>query len=354
MACARKQAARVAAAYLAALALSGCASLVVLPEPQPFPGVPPERDLRADYRAAACARLADAEACERVLLREAGEAPAVPASPPSEDWPQRFRIGLAPGLFAQCLAPVARAFGDVEPGLRSRGFDVTYLDVPGRGTAAANASVIAGRLQAAGDEVRPWILVSYSKGLTDVLEYLVRFPEDATRVAAVVSVAGAANGSPLADAYQSAYRDWLAAAPLPGCSRSDGTEILDLRRDVRRDWWARHGADIRVPVFSLVTTPRPDRVSFGLQSAHAKLGEIDPRNDGKVLWYDQLVPGAYLLGFLNADHWAVATPLDENLPLLAFLFRDNLPRLALVEGALAVVAGVLAGDIPASATPPSR
>jgi hypothetical protein len=315
-----------------------------------FPGVPPGQDLRAEYRAAVCGRLPkDALACDEVLLRETGETEAVggPADPPG--LPRRFRIGLVPGLFAECLAPVARAFGDVERELRERGYDVEYIEVPGRGTSEGNARFLAERLGKAGADARPLILVSYSKGLTDALEFLVRYPESAARVAAIISIAGAASGSPLADAYQSLYRDWLASLPLPGCKASGGSEILDLRRNVRQEWWTRHGGEVTTPVFSVVTMPRADRVSFGLRTAYAKLGEMDPRNDGKLLWYDQLVPGGYLLGFLNADHWAAATPLDESLPAFAFLFRDGLPRTALVEGAIAVAAGVLARSEP---TPP--
>jgi hypothetical protein len=352
LACADSAAGARVLALAAALAAGACASLPgVTPEVRDFPGVPPGHDLRAEYRAAVCGRLPqDAVACEEVLLREAGEAEAAvrPAEP--QDLSRRYRIGLVPGLFAECLAPVARAFGDVDSGLRERGYAVEYLQVPGRGTAAENARFLAGNLGEAGGDARPLILVTYSKGLTDALEFLVRYPEPAARVAAIISIAGVANGSPLADAYQSLYRDWLASLPLPGCKASDGSEILDLRRDVRREWWARHGGQVTVPVFSLVTTPRQDRVSFGLQTAYAKLGEMDSRNDGKLLWYDQLVPGGYLLGFLNADHWAVATPLEESLPAFAFLFRGKLPRAALVEGAIAVAAGMLDRRAP----PPSR
>jgi hypothetical protein len=291
--------------------------------------------------------------CERILLREPGEAPAAAPSGGDSELARGYRIGLVPGLFAQCLAPVVRAFGDVEPGLRGRGYDAVYLDVPGRGTAEANAAFLAARLREADDDPRPFLLVTYSKGLTDVLEYLVRHPESRERVAAVISIAGAAHGSPLADAHQTLYRDWLARLPMPGCAASDGREILDLSRETRSRWWESHGAEVRVPVFGLVTTPREDRVSFGLRTAHARLAEIDPRNDGKILWYDQLVPGGWLLGFLNADHWAVATPLQKSLPALSFLFQDGLPRLDLVEAALEVVAGVLArGERPARVPAP--
>ena len=346
MACAERRRLLVRAALALALGAAGCATLPSAGEPElAFPGVPASHDLRAQYRAAACARFPGGGSdCERIVLREAGEralppdAPIAPASP--TDAARRYRIGLVPGLFAQCLAPVVRAFGDVEPGLRARGFDVTYVDVPGRGTAARNAATLAASLKAAGDGP-PYILVTYSKGLADALEYFVSDPEAPMRVAAIVSISGAARGSPLADAYESTYRQWLARLPMPGCERSDGSEIRDLRRDVRQAWWETNGAAVTVPVFSLVTMPRAERLSFGLRTAHATLAQIDARNDGKLLWSDQLVPGNYLLGFLNADHWAVATPLDQGLPLLGFLFEADLPRTALVEGAIDVAAAML-------------
>lgn len=343
MACAESRLPGIAFATAAALALAACATLpVALPELRAFPGVPPERDLRAEYRAAVCVRLKPGpHGCEEMLLREEREAPPPAGRSAPRDLARRYRIGLVPGLFAECLAPVAKALGDVEPGLRAHGYDVTYLNVAGRGTAASNARYLAERLRPAEGDSRPIILVTYSKGLLDALEFLVTYPIAARQVAAVVSIAGAANGSPLAEAYQDTYRKWLARLPMTACARSDGSEILDLNPEVRREWWRVHGAQVRVPVFSLVTTPRADRLSAGLGIAHASLSEIDPRNDGKILWYDQLVPGNYLLGFLNADHWAVGTPLDASLPWLAFLFEDNIPRLALVEGAIEVAAAIL-------------
>lgn len=50
-----------------------------------------------------------------------------------------------------------------------------------------------------------------------------------------------------------------------------------------------------------------------------------------------MVPGSALLGFVNADHWAMAIPMSKQLPALAALFRDDLPRGALVSAAIAVV-----------------
>jgi pimeloyl-ACP methyl ester carboxylesterase len=316
-----------------------------LPDETLVPAAAGGRDLRAPYREAAC-RLAklDPAACDQLLRRESGEPPAEPAARAVPDLPGRYRIGFVPGLFAQCLAPMVRPFKDVEPALRAQGYAVAYFDVPGRGTVAGNARFISERIAESGADPRPFILVSYSKGLADVLEYLVNYPVAASRVAAVISMAGAANGSPLADALQSVYRDWVAALPLPWCETSSGDEILDLQRDQRREWWAGHRGRLAVPVFSLVTMPNDEQVSLGLKFPYRKLAEIDPRNDGKLLSIDQLVPGGYLLGYANADHWSIAVPLSQELPALAFVFRDDLPRPALVEAAIEVVARTLAAD----------
>jgi hypothetical protein len=59
-----------------------------------------------------------------------------------------------------------------------------------------------------------------------------------------------------------------------------------------------------------------------------------------------VVPGSHLLGYANADHWTIAIPVANQLPALAPLFRDGVPRSALVEGAIEVVAQTLAAGTP--------
>jgi hypothetical protein len=60
------------------------------------------------------------------------------------------------------------------------------------------------------------ILLGYSKGTTDILHFLVAYPELALRIEAVLSVAGAVNGSPLADRYTDGRIRQLARPPLSG------------------------------------------------------------------------------------------------------------------------------------------
>lgn len=340
---------RTSAAVLPALLMAGCASLppdLYSPSTTPIAlgstsdfGV---RDLRASYRAAVCRRISGAdERCAEWLLELAGEDPAPPprtALPPTTaDLAQRYRIAFVPGFLSECFERMARPFADTERALRDRGYTVDFFKTSGRGSAAVNARRLAGHFESLAPDPRPIILFAYSKGLPDTLAFIAAYPEAASRIAAVVSVAGAANGSPLADDLLTPYGNLVADLPLPGCEAGSGEEMHDLRRDVRLAWWREYGTQIRVPVFTLVAAPRPQNVSPGMRSTYRWLARIDPRNDGRLLWFDQVVPGSHLLGYANADHWTIAIPVTEALPRFGVLFQDGAPRTALVEGAIEVV-----------------
>jgi hypothetical protein len=304
------------------------------------------RDMRGTYRQALCRRLAgSAYACDDVLRRLSGEpAPDPAVAPvPMSALAGRYRVGVVPGFLAECVKGIITPFSDVIAALGAAGVDVRILNVDGRGSTIMNAERLAVAITAAADDARPFILVAYSKGLPDVLELLVGRPEAAAHVAAVVSVAGASNGSPLADRYHSAYRLLVARFPLGGCRPGTGEELADLRRDVRVEWWRRHAGAVTVPIFTLVTAPRRERVSPLMRPAYLALARVEPRNDGNLLWYDQIPPGSRLLGYLDADHWGIATPFSEQIPLAGPFFADAVPRPPIIEAALEVVSATLAG-----------
>jgi len=247
-----------------------------------------------------------------------------------------------PGLFNECFEDLARPFADVQADLEAGGFTVDYFAVAGRGSVAQNAARLAGHFIGLPEDDRPLIVFAYSKGLVDLLDFMVRYPDLARPIAAVVSVAGASNGSPLADRMHAIYRSLGAKFPLPGCARGTGEEIVDLRPDTRIAWWQDHGESLTVPIFTLVAAPQPDRVSPATRATYNELAKIDPRNDGKLLWQDQIPPRSHLLGYVNADHWSIAVPVLKEAPKASFLFRDTAPRTALAEAAIEVVAATLA------------
>ncbi|MFP3566025.1 hypothetical protein SB772_17640 [Paraburkholderia sp. SIMBA_030] len=180
------------------------------------------------------------------------------------------------------------------------------------------------------------VLIGYSKGAADVLEAVVAYPEIRSRVAAVVSAAGAVGGSPLANDAQQYQADLLRYFPGATCNSGDGGAVQSLRPATRQAWMAHNPLPGELRYYSLVTFPQPQRVSSILKSSYDKLSQVDARNDSQLIFYDQLVPGSTLLGYVNADHWALAVPIARTHTTIGSLFvtQNAYPREALTEAIL--------------------
>ena len=63
--------------------------------------------------------------------------------------------------------------------------------------------------------------------------------------------------------------------------------------------------------------------------------------DCRLIWYDQIVSDSHLLGYVNADHWGIVLAVGEKIPVAEPFVRDDVPRVALIEGAIDVVAASL-------------
>jgi pimeloyl-ACP methyl ester carboxylesterase len=198
------------------------------------------------------------------------------------------------------------------------------------------ADVVAKLTSASAD---PLILIGYSKGATDILHFLVKYPLLAERVTAVLSVAGAINGSPVADKYAETYARWFSGFSLAQCEPGDGGVVESLRRSAQLPWLASHRLPDTVKYFSLVSFTHRERIALALLMTYDDLTQIDPRNDGQLLFYDQLVPGSTLLGYANADHWAVAIPVQERMPFFGGAETGyNYPRTVLFEAMILYLA----------------
>jgi hypothetical protein len=109
-----------------------------------------------------------------------------------------------------------------------------------------------------------------------------------------------------------------------------------LRPTIRKAWLAENALPKDIRYYSLVTFPDPERISALLQPSYSKLSQVDARNDSQLLFYDQVIPGSKLLGYMNADHWALAVPIARSHPALGatFVNHNDFPREALVEALL--------------------
>lgn len=285
--------------------------------------------------------LPDYRPCEEALSHLAD--PPQRTGQPVELGPARRPLVavVVPGIGYACFEQWLDAPTAPRDHVRRFGHDLRMLEVDALSGTAKNAGQIRDAIMAMPAEPGPsrLVLVGYSKGAPDILEAVVRHPEIHDRIAAVVSVAGAVGGSPLANDAEQWQADLMRHWPKAECDPGDGAGVASLRPEVRKAWLAENPLPEDLRFYSLVTLPDRARISRVIAPSYKKLAKINPRNDSQVIYYDQIVPGSTLLGFLNADHWAVAVPIARSHSVIgsAFTNHNDYPREALLEAVLRFV-----------------
>lgn len=74
------------------------------------------------------------------------------------------------------------------------------------------------------------ILIAYSKRAVEALDAIVTYPQLASRVATVVSVAGKSRGSALADDVSQSTANLLACIAGSGCAKSHADKLTNVGR----------------------------------------------------------------------------------------------------------------------------
>jgi hypothetical protein len=349
---------------------SGCAQFPAATElqsgalPQPHPSFAPVLDRREAFRAAFCARLDASQAngvvpqdCDALLWRLPDESPARSnAVELTTAELSSYRIVVVTGALGDCRWKDMLPFGQAIDRLVASGVRVDAVVVGGRSSADHNARQIAealgGSQPTTGERV---VMVGYSKGTVDILEFIVMYPELAQKVAAVVSFGGPVFGSPLAVDAERYYRHLPADAFGEFCEPGDGGVFTSLLPHVRQQWMAEHPLPQHVRYFSVAAFTTRDHLSRGLRHSWHELAAVDERNDGQVALQDALIPGSTLLALVNSDHWDLAIALDAQVPYLSSRPSGRqFPRDVLFESVLAYVTGALeVVDSNASSTPAS-
>ncbi|GKS59337.1 hypothetical protein YTPLAS18_28640 [Nitrospira sp.] len=340
---------------LACLVCGACATKPLVPfseDTPPLVLVPTRQvgiqDKRARFREIYCAvlearrnEIPDYLPCEVALTRLAGEAVGAGGEVVLGASSGSLIAAVVPGIGYDCFEPWLAAPGTSAGHVRKYGYDQLMIHVDALSGTQTNARQIRNAImdmpQKPGDP--RLVLIGYSKGAPDILEALVAYPELRGRVAAVVSAAGAVGGSPLANDAEQYQADLVRHFPKANCESGDGKGVESLRPAIRKAWLAENPLPREIRYYSLVALPQPERISWILESSYDKLSRVDARNDSQVIFYDAVVPGSTLLGYLNADHWAVALPIARTHTTIGALFvtQNAYPREALLEAVLRFV-----------------
>jgi hypothetical protein len=252
-----------------------------------------------------------ANLCENWLLRLSDEITSLAETGGRTE--TTLQILFVTGAFSECFGESARPFASAITELSGENYRFDTIEVGGRSGTSHNAAQIARFLDEWPiDPDAPLILVGYSKGTSDILQFLVDYPPAAKQVDAVISVSGAVRGSPLADRFDTFYSLLFSHLPSAHCEKGDGDVVHSLRTDVRKEWLESNPLPDTVRYYSLAAFTTKDRMARALRGSWKILLGESPRNDGQLLPQDALIPGSTLLGYLNADHWAVAMEIEAD------------------------------------------
>jgi len=337
---------------LVSLTLAACAGKPLVPyttDTPPLILLPAEQagitDKRGRFREIACAVLEEHgkelqhyRDCDEALT-QVGDEKGASGEPVHLGQSQRKLVaGFVPGIGWECFENWMKYENEFASHISKFGYESHVFAVDGMSGTANNARQIRDAVMEHADEIRPQslVLIGYSKGAPDILEAVVTYPEIHPYIAAVVSVAGAVGGSPLANKAKESDLNLLKHIPESECTGGDGKAVESLRPAVRKAWLQNNPLPESIRFYSLVTYPDPERISSILKTTYKDLAKIDSRNDSQVIFYDQVIPGSTLMGYLNADHWAIAVPIAKAHPFIGrhFVNRNDYPREALAEAML--------------------
>ncbi len=272
--------------------------------------------------------------CDETLHRLSGE-PAATGKPVHLGGARiDMRILVVPGTMSECVKDILSPLPYARAHLEEHGYKTDLLMVGGRSSSTYNATQIRDYLlamEAVPSEII--VLIGFSKGTTDALEAVANHPEAAQRVAAVVGFAGVVSGSPLADNLPGFQEELFKQFTLPACEEGDRGAVESLRRSTRVAWLAEHRLPDSVRYFSVAALAERENISAMARGSYDTLAMIDPRNDGQVIFFDAIIPGSTLLGYANADHWAIALPITRDMPTVSktLISRNEFPREIFLE-----------------------
>lgn len=284
----------------------------------------------------------DDRPCEEAVVRLLDEPPPT-GEPAIAPRPRAFsHIVFVPGIYSQCFIEQVRPLAEALDHLSVLGYQTRLIETSGTDSVSANARLVRDQIVAmnlrADDGL---LLIGYSKGAAEVLEALTRFDELRGNTVAVLSIAGAVAGSPIADLLSTDAGKLLPRANVGACDIEGTVGIESITRRRRIKWLASHELPASTAYFSLVALPDPERVPSGLWVTYKLLAHVEPRNDGLIIFSDAVIPRGTLLGYVDTDHWNVVHRFPEDLRGAT---GEGFPQEVMLEASVRFIEEALDGD----------
>lgn len=246
-----------------------------------------------------------------------------------ESHPQQAPCLIVPGLLGDSVRNLVAPLMCARKHLEFAGYRVNVAWVNGRTGCGRNADALREQILREADAWGSAVdVIAYSKGCADCLHMLGKYDDTHSAVRSLVSLAGVVHGTPLAEDPPWLLRKLLQYMPVPGVPFGDGQAIVDMSYSVRKRWLTEHTLPSGIYLASVAAAPNRSRVSRVLRGSYDKLATLNPANDSQMIDVDSILPGSDLLAIVNADHWAIALPVNKQLPLVSKILvnRNTFPR----------------------------
>ena len=235
-----------------------------------------------------------------------------------------YLIAFVPGYAYKRDPTTGADFAQQRRLMTEAGFKNVLIETDELATVDTNAKIVASEILRLNEEHRRIILVSTSKGGTEVALAIGKLlpPERLEGVQAWISIGGLLRGTPSADQALQWPKSWLVRAAFFFTGHR-GEVIEDLNTKKRREVFAQLEFPERIVTLQYVGVPLSGQIAEYVKGRYDDLKNLGP-NDGLTLLADELVDGGIVITDIGLDHYYLDPEIDLKTFALASVVLDLL------------------------------
>ena len=235
-----------------------------------------------------------------------------------------YLVAFVPGYAYKKDPTTGADFAQQRRLMTEAGFKNVLIETDELATVDTNAQIVASEILRLNEEHRRIILVSTSKGGTEVALAIGKLlpPERLEGVKAWISIGGLLRGTPSADQALQWPKSWLVRAALFFTGHR-GEVIEDLNTKKRREVFAQLEFPGDMLTLQYVGAPLSGQIAEYVQGRYDDLKNLGP-NDGLTLLADELVDGGIVITDIGLDHYYLDPEIDLKTFALASVVLDLL------------------------------